>query len=316
MLGTRGCRLGILYPEIYEMQVRAIMRAASRCSERGGDAPHLGDHDPADRLRARAGDPARARRAHRRRARPQRGRGLHGRDDDRAAARVLRRDRIAEHADFFSLRHERPHPDRARLLPRRRRVQFLPTYLERKIIDHSPFETIDGPGVGWLVRLAAWVGREANPVAQARHLRRARRRPGRRSTSSTWPGSTTSPAARSGSRSPASRPRRPRSATPTDAAGAAARWRARPAIAAGRKLRIEESAVGLGPLGVHRQAASKTSSRSVSVWLLDVLLPEAANVERSAADRFGSTFGALVVRNVAFPRAPTPRATFLHLHGV
>ena len=31
MLGTRGCRLGILYPEIYEMQVHAIMRAARRC---------------------------------------------------------------------------------------------------------------------------------------------------------------------------------------------------------------------------------------------------------------------------------------------
>ena len=35
--------------------------------------------------------------------------------------------------------------------------------MERKIIDRSPFETIDKPGVGWLVRLAAWVGREAHP---------------------------------------------------------------------------------------------------------------------------------------------------------
>ena len=35
--------------------------------------------------------------------------------------------------------------------------------MERKIIDRSPFETIDKPGVGWLVRLAAWVGREAKP---------------------------------------------------------------------------------------------------------------------------------------------------------
>ena len=35
--------------------------------------------------------------------------------------------------------------------------------MERKIIDRSPFETIDKPGVGWLVRLAAWVGREAQP---------------------------------------------------------------------------------------------------------------------------------------------------------
>ena len=56
MLGTRGCRLGILYPEIYEMQVEAIMRAVAAMDDRA--AP--GDHDPADRLRARARDPARA----------------------------------------------------------------------------------------------------------------------------------------------------------------------------------------------------------------------------------------------------------------
>ena len=39
MLGTRGCRLGLMYPEIYEMQVRAIARAAKAVHERTGDAP-------------------------------------------------------------------------------------------------------------------------------------------------------------------------------------------------------------------------------------------------------------------------------------
>src|SRR4029079_2300485 len=39
MLGTRGCRLGIQWPEIYEMQVRAIARAAKAVQERAGDAP-------------------------------------------------------------------------------------------------------------------------------------------------------------------------------------------------------------------------------------------------------------------------------------
>ena len=39
MLGTRGCRLGLLYPEIYEMQVRAIVRAALAVEERTGEAP-------------------------------------------------------------------------------------------------------------------------------------------------------------------------------------------------------------------------------------------------------------------------------------
>ena len=40
---------------------------------------------------------------------------------------------------------------------------FLPQYMKKKIVDRSPFETIDRPGVGWLVRLAAWTGREAKP---------------------------------------------------------------------------------------------------------------------------------------------------------
>ena len=39
MLGTRGCRLGIQWPEVYEMQVRAIARAAKAVQERTGDAP-------------------------------------------------------------------------------------------------------------------------------------------------------------------------------------------------------------------------------------------------------------------------------------
>ena len=43
------------------------------------------------------------------------------------------------------------------------RAGVLAAYIEKKIIDRSPFETIDKPGVGWLVRLASWVGREAKP---------------------------------------------------------------------------------------------------------------------------------------------------------
>ena len=41
MLGTRGCRLGIQWPEIYEMQVRAIARAARAVAERTGNAPRV-----------------------------------------------------------------------------------------------------------------------------------------------------------------------------------------------------------------------------------------------------------------------------------
>jgi pyruvate,orthophosphate dikinase len=41
--------------------------------------------------------------------------------------------------------------------------RILARYIDRKILDRSPFETIDAPGVGWLVRLAAWTGREEKP---------------------------------------------------------------------------------------------------------------------------------------------------------
>ena len=75
----------------------------------------------------------------------------------------MRADEIAEHADFFSfgtndltqtaLGFSRDDVERG----------FLDRYLERSIVDRSPFETLDRPGVGWLVRLAAWTGREAKP---------------------------------------------------------------------------------------------------------------------------------------------------------
>ena len=61
MLGTRGVRLGLVHPEIYEMQARAIFRAARAVRERTGRAPRGRDHDPARRLRPRARARARPR---------------------------------------------------------------------------------------------------------------------------------------------------------------------------------------------------------------------------------------------------------------
>ena len=87
-------------------------------------------------------------------------------------------DRIAKHADFFSFGTNDLTQTALGFSRDDVESKFVPAYMERKIIDRSPFETIDKPGVGWLVRLAAWVGREAHPGAQARDLRRARRRPG------------------------------------------------------------------------------------------------------------------------------------------
>ncbi|MGH2877194.1 MAG: pyruvate, phosphate dikinase, partial [Solirubrobacteraceae bacterium] len=159
MLGTRGCRLGILYPEIYEMQVRAILRAA-RAAER---APHpeimipLVDYEHELELMRelveRIGDEE----------------GLSIGSDYTVGTMIeLPRacfvaDRISKFADFFSFGTNDLTQTALGFSRDDVESKFVPTYLERRIIDRSPFETIDQPGVGWLVRLAAWVGREAHP---------------------------------------------------------------------------------------------------------------------------------------------------------
>ena len=117
MLGTRGCRLGLMFPEIYEMQVRAIIRAAIAVRDRTGRPAPRRDHAPARRLR---GGAAAAPRAHDRDGRRGGRRRVPGRDDDRAPASLhpRRRDRRARR--LLLVRDERPHADRARVLARRR----------------------------------------------------------------------------------------------------------------------------------------------------------------------------------------------------
>jgi pyruvate,orthophosphate dikinase len=159
MLGTRGCRLGILYPEIYEMQVHAILRAAKAMDE----PPHpeimipLVDYEHEleimRELVVRIGDEE----------------GLHAGEDYTVGTMIeLPRacfvaNRIAAHADFFSFGTNDLTQTALGFSRDDVESKFVPAYLERRIIDRSPFETIDKPGVGWLVRLASWVGREAKP---------------------------------------------------------------------------------------------------------------------------------------------------------
>ena len=159
MLGTRGCRLGILYPEIYEMQVHAILRAAKAANQ----PPHpeimipLVDYEHEIELMrelvVRIGDEE----------------GLSAGTDYTVGTMIeLPRacfvaDRIARFADFFSFGTNDLTQTALGFSRDDAESKFVPTYLDRKIIDRSPFETIDQPGVGWLVRLAAWVGREAHP---------------------------------------------------------------------------------------------------------------------------------------------------------
>ncbi len=159
MLGTRGVRLGILYPEIYEMQVHAIMRAAKAVEQ----PPHPEIMIPLvayeHELELMRDLVVRVAAEH----------GLEpGKDFTVGTMIELPRacfvaDRIARHADFFSFGTNDLTQTAIGLSRDDAESKFVPTYIEDKIIDRSPFETIDAPGVGWLVRLAAWVGREAHP---------------------------------------------------------------------------------------------------------------------------------------------------------
>ena len=74
------------------------------------------------------------------------------------------------------LRHQRPDADRARHLARRRRDLPRP-YTQKGILPADPFVTIDQEGVGELVRIGVERGRRVRNGPEARHLRRARRRP-------------------------------------------------------------------------------------------------------------------------------------------
>jgi pyruvate,orthophosphate dikinase len=159
MLGTRGVRLGILYPEIYEMQVHAIMQAAKAVDE----PPHpeimiplvAYEHELeiARDLVVAVGNEH----------------GMREREDYTVGTMIeLPRacfiaNLIAKHADFFSFGTNDLTQTALGFSRDDVESKFIPTYIEDKIIDRSPFETIDSPGVGWLVRLAAWVGREAHP---------------------------------------------------------------------------------------------------------------------------------------------------------
>jgi pyruvate, orthophosphate dikinase len=162
MLGTRGVRLAILHPEIYEMQVRAIVRAACRIRDETGEQPELEIMIP---LVAYEQELDLMRELADRVIEDEKGGDLRlalGTMIELPRACFVA-DRIAERADFFSFGTNDLTQTAIGFSRDDVGGAMLARYMEEKIVEHSPFETIDTPGVGWLVRLAAWVGREAKP---------------------------------------------------------------------------------------------------------------------------------------------------------
>jgi pyruvate,orthophosphate dikinase len=163
MLGHRGCRLGITYPEIYEMQTRAIFEAACALVKKGIDVkpevmiPLVGEPKELSLLKEMV---------------------------DRVAREVMTRskvsleyhvgtmielpraaivaDEIAAYADFFSFGTN----DLTQMtygFSRDDAGSFLKDYLKKGILRKDPFQSLDRRGVGYLIKLAVEKGRQANP---------------------------------------------------------------------------------------------------------------------------------------------------------
>ncbi|MGQ9642336.1 MAG: putative PEP-binding protein, partial [Ignavibacterium sp.] len=163
MLGFRGCRLGVLYPEITEMQARAIIEAAINVMNEGIKVkpeimiPLVGHVNEfklqEDIVRRVANDVMKEK----------------GKKIDYLVGTMIElpraavtADEIATRAEFFSFGTN----DLTQTtfgLSRDDAGKFLPLYVEKKILPADPFETIDQQGVGKLVEMGTKLGRSSRP---------------------------------------------------------------------------------------------------------------------------------------------------------
>jgi pyruvate,orthophosphate dikinase len=164
MLGHRGCRVGLTYPEITEMQARAIFEAACELTKEGHKvypevmiplAGHVNEIDIAREVIERVAEEVIEK---------------HGVKPDymigtmielpRAA---LTADEIAEKTDFFSFGTNDLTQTTFGFSRDDAEAKFLPHYLNENILPANPFETIDVKGVGELIKIAVEKGKSANP---------------------------------------------------------------------------------------------------------------------------------------------------------
>jgi pyruvate,orthophosphate dikinase len=160
MLGTRGCRLGLQWPEIYEMQVRAIVRAAEAVEQRTGDAPLVEIMHPLVGFREEL---ARLRELTVRVAAETPSVEYTCGTMIELPRAALRADEIAEEADFFSFGTNDLTQTALGFSRDDAEGKFLTYYLEHGILERNPFEVIDEDGVGDLMRIAVERGRGAKP---------------------------------------------------------------------------------------------------------------------------------------------------------
>lgn len=163
MLGHRGCRLAVTYPEIYRMQARAIINAALRIKEEGSDIipeimiPLVGDVKEMKYVKDEIMDEIE-------KVFEEKGTKVeyHIGTMIEVPRAALMADEIAQEAEFFSFGTN----DLTQMtfgFSRDDAGKFLPEYSEKKIYPQDPFAVLDQEGVGQLVKLAAEKGRNANP---------------------------------------------------------------------------------------------------------------------------------------------------------
>ena len=160
MLGTRGCRLGLLFPEIYEMQVRAIIRAAEAAAKKAGEAPIVEIMHP---LVGFAEELRRLRQLTVRTAEEEGDVAFHCGTMIELPRACIRADEIAEHADFFSFGTNDLTQTTLGFSRDDAEGKFLTHYLDDGILRQNPFETLDQSGVGELMELAVERARSVKP---------------------------------------------------------------------------------------------------------------------------------------------------------
>jgi pyruvate,orthophosphate dikinase len=164
MLGHRGVRLGLTYPEIYSMQIRAIMEAAALCASQGIEiypeimVPQVATVEELKRIHGYV------LRIHKE------VKATHGIDVQYKFGSMLevvracvRSGRMAEIAEFFSFGTNDLSQATFSFSREDAENKFLPFYNETGILEDNPFEVLDIKGVGQLMKMAVKQGRETNP---------------------------------------------------------------------------------------------------------------------------------------------------------
>jgi len=164
MLGHRGVRLGITYPEIYSMQIQAVLEAAALCAKEGIEAypeimvPQVATVEELARIHSYV------KRIHKV---VELTHGINVGYKFGSMLEVvracLRAGRMAEMAQFFSFGTNDLTQATFSFSREDAENKFLPQYVEAGILIDNPFEVLDQKGVGELMKLAVTEGRKTNP---------------------------------------------------------------------------------------------------------------------------------------------------------